>query len=249
MFRVEGLTKRFGGLVACSEISFDVAPNEIFGVIGPNGAGKTTLFNVIAGYYRPTSGRVFLEGRDITGLSSDKIGRQGIGRTFQGVHMFKSATVRENLRRAEVIARRHDPFAYFFGTKTARDARYEEICDITGLTGVLDVVAGSLPYGLQKMLGVGMALVGSPKLLLMDEPVAGLNSSEKKEARSMIRRLREGHDVTVILVEHDMPLVMSLCDRILVVNQGKPIALATPAEIRADQRVIDAYLGEDYEFA
>lgn len=249
MLKVEGLCKRFGGLVACNEIEFFVQPREIFGIIGPNGAGKTTLFNVIAGRFKPSAGKVMFESRNITGLSSDKIGRSGIGRTFQGVHMFREATVRENLRDAEAIARRHDPLAYFARKKAPADIDYDAICGTVGLTGHLDTVAGSLSYGLQKMLGVAMALVTSPKLLLMDEPVAGLNPSEKKSAGRLICRLREEYGITIILVEHDMPLVMSACDRILVISQGKPIALANPAEIRAHPHVIEAYLGEDYEFA
>jgi branched-chain amino acid transport system ATP-binding protein len=249
ILRVEGLSKRFGGLIACNKISFSVQPNEIFGIIGPNGAGKTTLFNVIAGRHRSTSGSVTLEGKDITGFSSDKIGRTGIGRTFQTVHMFREATVRENLRRAEVIARRSDPVAYFFPNKPPAEIDFAAISGVVGLSGCLDTIAGSLPYGLQKMLGVAMALVTSPKLLLMDEPVAGLNPSEKKSAGQMIRTLRDKYGITILLVEHDMPLVMSACDRILVVSQGRSIALARPAEIRANPHVIEAYLGEDFEFA
>ena len=249
LLKVDGLSKHFGGLIACNKISFSVHPGEIFGIIGPNGAGKTTLFNVIAGRHRSTGGNVTFEAKDITRLSSDKIGRIGISRTFQAVHMFKEATVRENLRRAEIIARRHDPLAYLFQKKPPADVNFVAISEIVGLSGCLDIVAGSLPYGLQKMLGVAMALVTSPKLLLMDEPVAGLNPSEKKSAARMIQRLRDEYGVTILLVEHDMPLVMAVCDRILVVSQGKSIALARPAEIRANPRVIEAYLGEDYEFA
>jgi len=249
ILEVSGLTKRFGGLVACSDICFSVQRGEILGIIGPNGAGKTTLFNVIAGHHRPTAGIVTFEGRNITGLASDEIGRCGIGRTFQAVHVFKHLSVRENLRRAEVIGRRHDPFTYFFRGKRDSKSDWEAIAGIFGLGGLPDTIAGSLPYGLQKMLGVSIALLASPRLLLMDEPVAGLNPSEKRAAGTMIRKLRDDYGITILLVEHDMRLVMGLCDRILVVNQGNPIALGTPTEIRADARVIDAYLGDDYEFA
>lgn len=248
MLEVDQLSKRFGGLIAGDNICFSVQVGQIFGVIGPNGAGKTTLFNIIAGHLPPTAGRVLFEGRDITGHSSDRIGRSGIGRTFQAVHVFKNASVRENLRRAEVIALRHHPFAYLSRRKSAR-ADQCEIAKAFGLADQMDSIAGALPYGLQKMLGVGMALMSSPKLLLMDEPVAGLNPSEKLAARDVIRRLRDDWGITILLVEHDMPLVMDLCDRILVVNHGKPIALGTPAEIRSNTEVIDAYLGEEYEFA
>jgi branched-chain amino acid transport system ATP-binding protein len=249
MLEVRGVTKRFGGLVASSNVSFDLDQGEIFGIIGPNGAGKTTLFNVIAGHYRPTAGTITFEGRDISGHPSDQIGRSGIARTFQAVHLFKEETVAENLRRAAVIARNDTPFAYFSRKTLPPRADMDSVLHFLGLADSQHSIAGSLPYGKQKMLGVGMALMASPKLLLMDEPVAGLNPSEKRAAGLLIRRLRDERGISILLVEHDMPLVMSTCDRIMVVNQGAPIALGTPSAIKADARVIDAYLGEDYEFA
>ena len=249
ILQADRVTKRFGGLVACSDISFSVQRGEIFGVIGPNGAGKTTLFNVIAGHYRPTAGTIAFEARYITGHSSAEIGRSGIARTFQAVHLFKKETVAENLRRAAVLASRHSPFAYFSRGDRKQLREQGWVARFVGLSDSLDNVAGALPYGLQKMLGVGMALMSEPKLLLMDEPVAGLNPSEKKVARQLIRRLRDELAISILLVEHDMPLVMSVCDRILVINQGNPVTVDTPDAIKGDQRVIDAYLGEDYEFA
>jgi branched-chain amino acid transport system ATP-binding protein len=250
LLEVRGLSRRFGGLVAVSDISLSLQPGEIFGIIGPNGAGKTTLFNVIAGHYRPSGGTVAFEGEDISGHSSDEIARRGIARTFQAVHVFKGETVEENLRRAETIGRRHDPVAYFFrraGHGVGADLH--EVARFLGLHDKLDIVAGSMAYGLQKALGVGIAMMVSPKLLLMDEPAAGLNPSEKKAAAALIRRLRDERGVSVLLVEHDMPLVMGVCDRILVIAQGKFVALGTPDEVKADADVIEAYLGEDYEFA
>jgi branched-chain amino acid transport system ATP-binding protein len=249
LLEVQGLTRRFGGLLAVSDVSFTMDAGEIFGIIGPNGAGKTTLFNVIAGHYRPTAGRVAFDGYNITGHSSDEISRRGIARTFQAVHLFKHQTVAENLRRAGVMGRHHNPLAYFFQGRHAAAADPNEIARFISLAGHLDTIAGSLPYGLQKLLGVGMAMMVSPKLLLMDEPAAGLNPSEKKAASVLIQRLRDECGISVLLVEHDMPLVMGICDRILVINQGKTIALATPAAVKADATVIDAYLGEEYEFA
>lgn len=247
---VRNLTRRFGGLVAVSDISFDVSKGEIFGIIGPNGAGKTTLFNVIAGYYRPTSGTVSFNDEDISGKNSDQIARRGIGRTFQAVHVFQQETVRENLRRAQVINRGFNPIAYFSPTHGGhRKVDIDEVATFVGLADLLDATAGSLPYGFQKILGYGIALMVSPTMLLMDEPAAGLNPSEKKAAALLIKRLREERGISVLLVEHDMPLVMGVCDRILVISQGKHIALGTPAEVKADAAVIDAYLGEDYEFA
>jgi branched-chain amino acid transport system ATP-binding protein len=249
LLEVRDLTKRFGGLVAVSGVSFAVRQGEIFGIIGPNGAGKTTLFNVIAGHFRPTAGRVMLGGADISGHPSDEISRLGIARTFQAVHLFRRETVAENLRRAAVIARRYSPLMYFSPSKQPKTADREEVAAFLGLQDRLGGIAGSLSYGQQKMLGIGMAMMVQPKLMLMDEPAAGLNSSEKVAVRGLIRRLRDERAISVLLVEHDMPLVMGVCDRILVVNQGRPLALGTPMDIKADTGVIEAYLGEDYEFA
>ena len=246
---VQGVGKRFGGLHAVSDVSFDMQHGEIFGVIGPNGAGKTTLFNVVAGYFKPTAGKVSFEGEDISGLPSDEIARRGIARTFQAVYNYSKHTVEENLRRSEVIARRHGPVAYFKNRNLAAVADSRRVAEFVGLSSLLSNVAGSLAYGQQKILGIGMAMMVSPKLMLMDEPAAGLNSSEKMVIGQLIRKLRDERGIGILIVEHDMPLVMSLCDRILVINQGKPITTGTPAEIKADARVIDAYLGQDYEFA
>jgi branched-chain amino acid transport system ATP-binding protein len=165
------------------------------------------------------------------------------------VHNFNQHTVRENLRRSEVIARCHSPAAFMRHRKRPADISIETIADFVGLGGVLDNVAGDMAYGQQKVLGVGLALMVAPRMILMDEPAAGLNSSEKRVMGHLIRKLRQERGISVLLVEHDMPLVMGTCDRILVVNQGKPIALGTPDAIKADDKVIEAYLGEDYEFA
>jgi branched-chain amino acid transport system ATP-binding protein len=249
LLEVDGLTKRFGGLTAVDTVSFGVQKGEIFGIIGPNGAGKTTLFNVIAGHYKPTAGTVAFEGRDISGRPSDAIARLGIARTFQAVHHFKQETVRENLRRAAVLSHRYGPLAYFVPRPQRANSDLDEVARFIGLHDMLDTAAGGLAYGLQKALGIGMAMMVSPKLLLMDEPAAGLNSTEKIAAGALIRKLREQRGVSILLVEHDMPLVMNNCDRILVINMGKQIALGTPADVKSDAAVIDAYLGEDYEFA
>lgn len=246
---VQGLTKRFGGLTAVSDVSFNVNRGEIFGIIGPNGAGKTTLFNVIAGHYRPTAGAVTFAGADITAHSSDRIGRSGIARTFQAVHLFKRETVRENLRRAAAISRLSHPAALLSRPPPSPGADIDEVARFIRMEGLLDAVAGSLSYGFQKVLGIGMAMMVSPQLLLMDEPAAGLNPSEKREASILVRRLRDECGISILIVEHDMPLVMGICDRILVVSQGKQIALGTPQTIKSDAKVIDAYLGETYEFA
>lgn len=250
LLEVNNLTKRFGGLSAVCDSSFSVNKGEIFGIIGPNGAGKTTLFNLIAGHFRPTSGTVTFEGKDITGQPSHKIGRKGISRTFQAVHVFKEETVYENLRRASILSNYHSPLAFL--TARAKRSDGEDILKVAsfiGLSSCVNDIAGGLAYGLQKILGIGMAMMVSPKLLLMDEPAAGLNPSEKKQAAELIKNLRDELGISILVVEHDMPLVLGVCDRILVVNQGSPIALGTPKEVQANEKVIEAYLGEDYEFA
>jgi len=250
LLKLHDVTRRFGGLTAVAGVSTDINKSEIFGIIGPNGAGKTTLFNVIAGYFPPSSGKVVFDETDISGQSSDRIARRGIGRTFQAVTVFQDHTARENLRRAAMVTRRYNPLVYFSSRNAGDESEVlQKMAQFTGLEPVLDNRAGSLSYGQQKMLGIGMALMGRPRLLLMDEPAAGLHTSEKKEAAQLIRRLRDELGITIVLVEHDMPLVMSVCDRILVLNRGTPLALGNPAQIKADQTVIDAYLGEEYDFA
>ncbi|WP_137891227.1 ABC transporter ATP-binding protein [Ramlibacter sp. 2FC] len=249
MLEVQSLSRRFGGLTAVSEVSFSVDKGEIFGIIGPNGAGKSTLFNVIAGHYRPSAGTVAFEGKDISGRTSDEIARRGIARTFQAVNVFTQHTAEENLRRADVAHRSHNPFAYISERNRSGSANLNEVARFIGVADVLGGAAGSLAYGLQKILGIGMAIMASPKLILMDEPAAGLNPSEKKTAAKLIRRLRDERGITILLVEHDMPLVMGVCDRILVINQGKPITTGAPTAVKANPAVIEAYLGEEYEFA
>ena len=250
---LKSLSRRFGGLKAVSDVSFEVFPNEIAGVIGPNGAGKTTLFNLIAGTFKPSGGSVLYDGRDVTGWASDAIARLGIGRTFQAVHAFKSETVFENLRRAGLLKGCHGPLAaasrwFSRGVDDAVD-KVRQTAGFVGLSGSMDKAAGSLSYGQQKLLGIAMTLMQDPQLVLMDEPAAGLNPSEKVFLSELIARLRDERQQEVLIVEHDMRLIMSVCDRVLVVNQGCRIAVGTPNEIREDQAVIDAYLGLDYEFA
>ncbi|MDB5847565.1 MAG: high-affinity branched-chain amino acid transport ATP-binding protein [Rhodoferax sp.] len=250
---LRNISRRFGGLQAVADVSFSLQQGEILGVIGPNGAGKTTLFNLIAGIHRPSGGQVFYDGADVTGKSSDAIARLGMARTFQAVHAFKAETVRENLRRAGVLRRSHDPLAHLrHWLRREADglaAEAEAVAAFTGLSAVVDNRAGGLSYGQQKILGIGMAMMQLPQLVLMDEPAAGLNPSEKQLVAELIRRMRDERQMEVLVVEHDMRLIIGICDRILVINQGRPIAIGTPAVIQADPSVIDAYLGVDYEFA
>jgi branched-chain amino acid transport system ATP-binding protein len=250
---VSHLGRRFGGLQAVADVSFSVERGEIFGVIGPNGAGKSTLFNLIAGLFRPTTGRVVFEGRDITGMRSDRVARIGIGRTFQGIHAFREISVRDNLQRAFTLAHACDPVRHAANLFGRRDGdasdRCMEVASLVGLDSVLSATAGSLSYGTKKLLGIGMALMQKPAVLMMDEPAAGLNPTEKARLSEVIRRIRDEFAIDILLVEHDMRLIMGVCDRIMVLNQGRMITVDTPDNVRAHPEVIDAYLGVDYDFA
>ncbi|MCC6196643.1 MAG: ABC transporter ATP-binding protein [Burkholderiales bacterium] len=245
--------RRFGGLQAVADVSFTVGRGEVFGIIGPNGAGKTTLFNLIAGIFHPSAGRVIFDGDDITGRTSDAIARLGIARTFQGIHAFRDASVRENLRRSALLARSHDPVRHMRNAwrrdRRITPATCDAMAQFVGLSEFADTPAGALSYGSKKVLGIGMALMESPKVLLMDEPAAGLNPTEKQRIGEIIHRIRDEQHIDVLIVEHDMRLIMSTCDRILVLNQGRMIAVGTPDAVRTDPAVVDAYLGVEYEFA
>jgi branched-chain amino acid transport system ATP-binding protein len=245
----------FGGIRAVSGVSFSVVPGEVFGIIGPNGAGKTTLFNVITGTFPPSAGRVHFDGTDITGWKTDAVARAGVVRTFQATTVFKRESVADNLRRAVLFGtvarppRLFSPARRSAAAQSAIAGRIAEVLAFTGLARVGATPAGDLPYGLQKILGVGMAVIAQPRLMLMDEPAAGLNPNETNGMGDLVLRLRNERGITVVLVEHDMKMVMRVCDRILVLNHGVPIAVGTPAEIQGNQAVIDAYLGTDHEGA
>jgi branched-chain amino acid transport system ATP-binding protein len=250
MLAVTGLCKRFYGLLAVNDVSFSVASGEIVGLIGPNGAGKTTTFNLVSGRYRLTSGKVRMDGTRIDGLRPDRIASLGITRTFQGTRLFPRMTATENLCTALMA---HQPVGFWadwLGLRSARAAqdtmerRAAEVLDFIGLAAQADTLAGALPYAHQSLLGIGLALAPKPRLLLMDEPFAGMNPTETAAAATMVRRIRDA-GVTVLLVEHDMPAVLGLCDRIVVLDHGAKIAECAPAEIRNHPRVIEAYLGTD----
>jgi branched-chain amino acid transport system ATP-binding protein len=252
---LDGLSRSFGGIRAISEIDLTVLHGEIFGIIGPNGAGKTTLFNVVAGLYRPSQGRVVLDGAEIGGLAPGAIARSGLARTFQSPRCFKAETVAENFRRACDFSRIGSPYAFIRGKlapggKPLASAQWvEEIAVFAGLSDVLDKPAGSLAYGLQKALGLGMALAQKPTLILMDEPAAGLNPTEKQTMATSITRLRADFLIDVVVIEHDMRLIMGVCDRIAVLNHGRLLKVGTPDQIRSDRDVIEAYLGSEHETA
>ena len=251
-FQVSGLTKTFGGLTATNNLDFDVNESEIVGLIGPNGAGKSTVFNMISGFFPATSGKVLFQDQDITHLRADQIARLGIGRTFQAATVFVKSTVFENVFAGCYMLFQQPKWKTVFHTPGVRREealareRVAEIVDLMDLGAFKHEVAQNLSHGHQKMLALCIALAGRPKLLLLDEPLTGMNTTEKEKMTRKIRDLRDA-GTTIILVEHDMRAVMNLCDRIVVVSSGKKIAEGTPREIQENPDVIEAYLGKPRE--
>ncbi|HOA20109.1 MAG TPA: ABC transporter ATP-binding protein [Sedimentibacter sp.] len=248
---LNNLTKKFGGLTAVDNVTFNIEEGEIFGLIGPNGAGKTTIFNLITGIYSITSGEIFYYDKKIENLKPFQIANMGITRTFQNIRLFKKLTAYDNVLTAchkladynlfdSVIRfRKFKPQEKFINEKTA------ELLKLMGLWDYKDIVASNLPYGLQRKLEIARALALEPKLLLLDEPAAGMNPEETIQLMGLIKEIRDEFKLTVLVIEHHMDLVMGVCDRIFVLNFGIPLALGTPKEIQKDKRVIEAYLGKE----
>ena len=241
----------FGGLTAVDSFNITIGPTEISGLIGPNGAGKTTIFNLLTGVYQPTRGSVLINGIDIKGMPTHKVNKLGIARTFQNIRLFTDMTALENvkvgmhneIKCSFAASLLHLPSYY----KAEQDAneRAMELLDFMGLADVADVKAGSLPYGVQRRLEIVRALATNPSIILLDEPAAGMNPSETTELMHQIRRIRDTFHIAIFLIEHDMNLVMNVCEAIAVVNYGRIIAKGTPEEIRSNPAVIEAYLGRE----
>jgi branched-chain amino acid transport system ATP-binding protein len=252
ILRVDGITKRFGGLVALSGVSFAINAGEIYGLIGPNGAGKTTLFNVLTGIYRQDEGRFRFQGAELKDATPDRIARTGIARTFQNIRLFANLSALENVMIGRHVRTRAGVFGAILrgpGTRAeerAIEKRARELLDYVGIGQRGNELAKHLSYGDQRRLEIARALATDPKLLALDEPAAGMNATEKLDLRKLLEAIR-ADGITLLLIEHDVKLVMGLCDRVLVLDYGRNIAEGVPKTIQKDPRVIEAYLGAPRE--
>ncbi|ATE76131.1 MULTISPECIES: high-affinity branched-chain amino acid ABC transporter ATP-binding protein LivG [Pseudomonas] len=250
ILKVDGLSMRFGGLLAVNGVALSVKEKQVVSMIGPNGAGKTTVFNCLTGFYKPTAGTIQLNGEAIEGLPGHKIAGKGVVRTFQNVRLFKDMTAVENLLIAQHRHLNTNFLAGLFKTPSFRRSEREAMeyaefwLDKVNLKEFANRPAGTLAYGQQRRLEIARCMMTRPSILMLDEPAAGLNPRETDDLKALIGTLREEHNVTVLLIEHDMKLVMSISDHIFVINQGTPLANGTPEQIRDNPEVIKAYLGE-----
>ena len=247
---VSNLGISFGGLRAVDNFNLTIEKGQLYGLIGPNGAGKTTVFNMLTGVYKPTDGFIKLEGNDITGKSTIEINKAGIARTFQNIRLFKELSVLDNVK-----VGRHNIYKYptltgilrlpkYFKTEKLMNDRAHELLSVFGLDGEADTLASNLPYGKQRKLEIARALATNPKLLLLDEPAAGMNPNETKELMDTIRFVRDNFDMTILLIEHDMKLVSGICEKLTVLNFGQVLAQGDPSDVLNNPEVIKAYLGD-----
>ena len=253
LFSVRGLTKHFDGIKAVDSLSFDVAEGSITGIIGPNGAGKTTVFNIVTGLYRPTAGSVLFRGESITGLRPDRVVRQGIARTFQNIRLFNRRSCLDNVLTPLFQRERCSFLGAMLGLPSVRRMeralhdKAHSLLSALGLDAFASFEASALPYGLQRKLEIARALATEPSLLLLDEPAAGMNPEETHSLANLIAEVREKFNVTILLIEHHMDLVMNICSPIVVMNFGALLATGTPEAVRANPEVVKAYLGERKE--
>jgi len=251
ILKLSELTKQFGGITAVNDVNIDVLEGDIFGIIGPNGAGKTTIFNLITGIYAPTKGKIYFNNEDITNIETHIISQKGIARTFQNIRLFSNLTSYSNILIACHNQAKYGIFSGFIKTKECKrqekdlSIEVERALNSVGLKGKEKMIANSLPYGEQRKLELARAIATKPKVLLLDEPAAGMNEYESKQLVELIKKVKEDYNLTIVIIDHHMDVIMGLCNKIAVLNFGQKIAVGSPDEVQNNSSVVEAYLGVD----